>query len=336
MEEKRFYAGLDMGTKWIYGTIITGDRELHIVKEAKFPCNAEALEKFLGWIPKNNLSAVIEACGIWMDIYDHLQTMCSEVKVASPLQTKWIGNSRKKTDKIDSLKLATLLKGGLIIESYVPDKDTRLFRRKISHRQGFVAMKTVTKNQIHAVLRQDNIAKPEAVRKDIFTQKGVKWLKTLGRDEIDNYLALIPALDKAIGNATASVAINKFQREIDLLKTMPGIGDLTAATIMSDIGDIKRFKNPKALCSHSGLVPSVYQSGDIDRKGRITKEGSAVLRGALGEAAWAAVRQDCRFRRFFLRLVENGKSTQTAITAVRRKMLYIMWFMLTKNQQYVD
>ncbi len=100
MEEKKFYAGLDMGTKWIYGTIITGDRELHIVKEGKFPCNVEALERFLGWIPKNNLSAVIEACGIWEDIYDHLQTMCSEVKVASPLHTRWIGSSRKKTDNL--------------------------------------------------------------------------------------------------------------------------------------------------------------------------------------------------------------------------------------------
>ena len=97
MEEKRFYAGLDMDTKWIYGAIITGDRELHVVKEGKFPCNVDALESFLGWIPRNNLSAVIEACGILVDIYGHLQKICSEVKVASPLHTiahlesRWVG-----------------------------------------------------------------------------------------------------------------------------------------------------------------------------------------------------------------------------------------------------
>lgn len=331
------YIGLDLGTKWIYGTIISGAREVQVLKEAKFPCNTEALEKFLGGIPKDNISVAIEACGIWTDIYDYLCERCHEVRVANPLQTAWIGKSKKKTDRIDSMKLAILLKGGLIIESYIPQKETRLFRRQIRHRQSLVAIRTSLKNQVHAIIKQDNIPVPQEVKKDIFTKKGMQWLRNLSNKSIDACLVLMPTVEKAVTDATESLDTNQFQKQIELLKTMPGVGDLTASVVMSEIADIDRFETAKRLCSYSGLVSSVYQSGNIDARGKITKQGSKVLRTALVQAAWMAVTKECRFKRYFSYMVDQrGKNSNKAIIAVARKMLYVMWFMLTRNQPYVD
>ena len=119
------------------------------------------------------------------------------------------------------------------------------------------------------------------------------------------------------------------------LKTMPGIGNVSAIVIMSEIADIKRFKSPKQLCSYAGLVLSVHQSGNTERYGRITKQGSKLLRWMLVQCAQIAIKQPCKFQRYFYRLSKN-KHRNVAITAVARKMLYILWFMLTNDQPYIE
>ena len=138
-------------------------------KEGKIPCSEEAVERFLGGRPKECLSVVMEACGIWHGLYDYLVERCGVVKVANPMQAK-LDSSGKKTDKLDSKRLAELLKAGIIRVSYVPPKDARDYRSKVRHRQSMVKISTQLKSQINAVLRRENIDKPF---KDVFTKKGV-------------------------------------------------------------------------------------------------------------------------------------------------------------------
>ncbi len=157
VEMKQYYVGLDLGTKWTYATMI--DEEKNIIKEAKLPCEEAAVERFFGGIPKECLNVVMEACGIWHGLYDYLVERCNVVKVANPMQTK-LNSSGKKTDKLDSKRLAELLKAGMINESYVPRKDARDYRSKIRHRQSMVTISTELKNQIHAKLREENIKHP--------------------------------------------------------------------------------------------------------------------------------------------------------------------------------
>ena len=117
-----YYVGLDLGTKWIYATMINADKA--VIKEAKIDVNEEAVEKFFIGIPKQCLNVVIEACGIWYDLHDYLVERCNIVKVANPLLTK-LNASGKKTDKLDSKRLAELLKADMICEAYVPPKAAR-------------------------------------------------------------------------------------------------------------------------------------------------------------------------------------------------------------------
>lgn len=150
---KQYYAGFDLGTKWIYATMIDDGKQ--IIKEAKFPCNIESVERFFAGMPKYSLNVAMEACGIWTDLYEYLVDRCKTVKVANPLETKWIGSSGKKTDKIDSVKLAELLKADMIREIYVPTREARDYRSKVRHRQSIVVMRTELKNEIHAILRRE-------------------------------------------------------------------------------------------------------------------------------------------------------------------------------------
>jgi hypothetical protein len=103
--------------------------------------------------------------------------------------------------------------------------------------------------------------------------------------------------------------------------------------IKSEIGDIRRFPNYKKLISWAGLAPSLYQSGSVERHGRITKQGSELLRWIMVECARVAVRHDARLGEFYER-VRRRRGEQKAFVAVACKMLKIIWFMLTRREPY--
>jgi transposase len=325
-----YYVGLDLGTKWVYGTILDEDGKVR--KEGKIVCNENAVEMFLHGIPKDCLQVVIEACGIWYPLYDYLVTRCSVVRVANPVVTQWIGKSAIKTDKIDSKKLAMLLKGGNISESYIPCKEAREYRQIVKCRQSLVQFRTGLKNMVHARLRRENI-KPSFKVTDIFGNKGITWLRGLNDSEINCYLNIICAANIEINSAKKAIPKDKYEKEIEILKTMPGVSDISASTLMSVIVDIKRFPNADALVAYAGLAVRKYQSGNTERSGGITKQGSAIMRSVLVQDAHAAVKQEGKFREAFNRLRER-RPYNVAITAVARKMLYIMWFMLTNCQEF--
>jgi len=103
--------------------------------------------------------------------------------------------------------------------------------------------------------------------------------------------------------------------------------------IRSEIGPITRFPDYKRLVSWTGLAPSVHQSGNVEYHGRITKQGSRMLRFAMVEAARVAVNHDDRLRTFYLRIRER-RGEQKAVVATANKMLKIIWTMLTRRETY--
>ena len=114
---------------------------------------------------------------------------------------------------------------------------------------------------------------------------------------------------------------------------MTGVGVYSALLIKSEIGDVRRFPNYKKLIAWAGLAPSLYQSGSIERHGRITRQGSRMLRWVMVECARTAVRHDARLKAFYER-VKRRRGDGKAIVAVAAKMLKIIWFMLTRREPY--
>src|SRR5271165_4113788 len=120
----------------------------------------------------------------------------------------------------------------------------------------------------------------------------------------------------------------------DVIKTAPGVGFVTAEVVLSELGDISRFRNAKAVCAYAGLVPTVRQSGEKRSKDlRITKEGSGLLRWALVESAWRLVGSNVKWSALFARLKKrSGK--KRAIVAVARKLLCVLYAMLKTSTPY--
>src|SRR5271165_3013069 len=120
----------------------------------------------------------------------------------------------------------------------------------------------------------------------------------------------------------------------EILMTAPGVGPVTAEVVLSELGDISRFRNAKTVCAYAGLVPVVRQSGERKSKDmKITKEGSGLLRWALVEAAWRLVGNSPKWAALFARLMHrSGK--KRAIVAVARKLLCVLYAMLKTSTPY--
>ena len=126
------------------------------------------------------------------------------------------------------------------------------------------------------------------------------------------------------------------EKDIERLKSIPGISDLTATCFVSEIGEIERFDGIKQIVAYAGLSPMEKQSGtSIRGKAQICKKGSKKLRQILYMPTLAAIRCNPVIKSFYERLLEKGKKKMVAITACMRKMLHIMYGIM-KNKAYFD
>ena len=116
-----------------------------------------------------------------------------------------------------------------------------------------------------------------------------------------------------------------------LLLSIPGVGQSTAALVVAEVGEIERFDRHEELVSYAGLDPMVHQSGDTEVHGSISKEGSASLRWALVQAAHVLVRYDEYLENFYTRSKQR-KNYQIAIVATARKLLVSMFYMLQHRE----
>jgi transposase len=156
----------------------------------------------------------------------------------------------------------------------------------------------------------------------------------LDRLILENHLLHIESIDLQMDKVDEAIALWACEDEdVRLLMSLPGVDVRTALLLKSEIGSIDRFENYKKLVSCAGMVPRVHQSGNVLWNGPITKRGSSILRWAMVEAAWVAVRWDAKLGEFYER-VKARRGGQKAIVAVANKMLKIVWVMLVRREPY--
>ena len=149
--------------------------------------------------------------------------------------------------------------------------------------------------------------------------RGLLDLALTAYRQAEELAAVAEARLDAIGTADARVR---------LLDTMPGLGPRTAEAVVAHLDDPKRFKSGKQVAAYGGLVPRQYQSGEDDRRGRITKRGPAVLRKLLVQCAWCMLRYNRWARAVFDRLSRGRARRKQAVVALARKVLVRCWAML--------
>ena len=320
------YVGIDLHKEKVYGVVI--DEKGNVIKEGKFSNTKEGFQKFLKGI-KNAIMA-IESTGFTFPAYDFLEGNGYEVKVAHPLKTRAIADAKIKTDKIDAKILANLLRGDLLPTSYIPKKDMREIKEMVRHRAYMVRFRTSLKNKIHNELAKRWIKE----NGNIFTKKGIEWLRSLGIESVNRYLDVMEILNEKIKEISLEIKeIAKENEDVKLLMTIPGINYYSAMLILAEIGDVKRFSNSHKLSAYAGLVPSTHQSGNERYYGHIIKQGSEWLRWILIQCVHIHIKYDTHLTRFYKRIAAR-RGKKIAIVATASKMLRVIYQMLINKEEF--
>jgi transposase len=314
------YVGLDVHKRFCYATVL--DQDGQKLAQGRFLNTLDELDCFLSGLA-SEAEIVMEASCTWEYLYDRITSQGFSVCLAHPTRTRAIAEARVKTDRIDSETLAQLLRADLIPKAYVPPQSVRDLRTLVRHRAALVWLQTQVKNRIHALLAKEGSMSPFS---DLFGVQGARFLsqvelRPVHRFALDQYLILLEVLKKCIQESSACLAQQAREREeIPRLVTIPGIGVYSALLLLAEIGEVGRFPSAKKLYSYAGLVPRVYQSGQTQRMGRITKQGSKWLRWILVQAAHVAVRRPGVLQSFHRELVRR-KGKKPALVATARKLL---------------
>jgi len=327
------YFGLDVHKRYTVFTRL--DERGTLLGQGRVTNDAESLASLLAQSVEP-AKVVLEAGGIWPVFTDALEDHAPEVVLAHPLKTRAIASARIKTDRIDSATLAHLLRTDLVPRAYLAPRSLREVREVLRYRVQLVRLRTAVKNRVHALLAMRGLMSPAS---DLFGHAGRRWLASLAlppvpRRAVDGFLSILDALNVQIRLIEREIRQRVRQSpEARRLWSIPGVGRFGALLILAEIGDVHRFPDARHLISYAGLAPSVHSSGGRTYHGRITKQGSPLLRWILVEAAVAASRQEGDLRERFRRVAQR-KGPKTARVALARHLLTIVYHVLADGTPY--
>lgn len=323
------YVGLDVHSKSIavcvlneQGDVVDRHRLRHV----------QQLPELLVRMPA--FAVCFEASCGYGYLYEMLTSLAARIAVAHPGLLRLIYRSKKKHDRLDAEKLARLLLIDAVPEVHVPSGEVRSWRELITFRRRLIEKRTRAKNGMRALLRSLGVRSPQ--RPGLWTKRGLAWLRALEfsqplqavkRDQLVEEIEMLTVQVRRVEQA-----LKAYSREnvaVWQLQSIPGVGLRTAEAMVAFVDDPHRFRRAKAVGAYFGLVPSQDQSGEANRLGRITRQGSATVRQFLVEAAWQAARRSPTVRAYFERVRRNDPDRKKiAVVATAHYLARVMWCML--------
>ena len=343
------YLGIDQHRNQL--TVDLGNEQGELVKHRQVSTAPKQLEAFLDWLrelseSEGGFAAILEVCGF----NDYLMKMlddygCSEIVLIQPQQ-----RSRRKTDRRDARALRDLLWVNRIalvngerlagLRRVRPCTQQESEQRQItSLRRHLSKLKTKAVNKIHHILLKHNL-QHDCPTKSIDTQRARQWLSELTLPQTDRLeLDLLLAQWALLGEHVQKVQkkINQMHKESPaamIVASVPGLRGYSSLAIASRIGDPKDFPRPSSLSNFFGLTPGCCNSGDQQRPGSITKEGSSLVRGLLSNCVYHVLRKDAWMREWYKR-IKRRRGSGIARVAVMRRLVTIIWKMLREQTAYV-
>ena len=389
MRFQMFYLGIDIGKNTHVASLVD-DKKKVVFKAFSFSNSIDGAESLILKLEafKNELEVAMEATGhYWLSLYSYLAQKNFTVRVINPIQTDgWRQGfeiRKRKTDIIDSLLIADLLRYGDFVETSLSNEDYLSLRNLSRFRSYLISSIGDLKRKTIALLDQ---VFPEYASSfsNIFGKTSKEILSNfstpsdfedINSDDLNTFLESVSRknyaskkIDELSKKASSSFGINfcldsfslqikmlieqisfiqnqvsNVENEIEVLleklnspiTTIPGIGSVNAATILGEIGDIKRFSNPSKLVAYAGLDASVSQSGEYESTyNHMSKRGSPYLRRALFQSALRAEFCDPVFSDYYQKKITEGKHHLVATNAVARKLCHTIFAVLTKNEPY--
>lgn len=288
------------------------------------------------------VQVAVESVGFYHWFWDTVRPKVQTLRLADPAGVRACAGRLTKTDRNDSLLLARLLHEDRLPMAYVPEEPVRALRELCRHRHRLARQLALARRQLRWIALKNNLPGPNAFVSD----RAQKWLlsqepkldpvhRLAGRQLLDQVINLERQLSDAESALQAAVTSHAdLAPTLALIQSVPGVGFITAVTILCECGDITRFNSIDELSSYAGLCPRVSQSGQSVQHGHISKQGPPVLRWVLQQAAWVAIRCDPNARRIYARIAKRAGAKKAA-TALARKLLSYAWSVCRKGHPFV-
>jgi transposase len=341
------FAGLDVDHHSIATTFTDHDR---LMQSLRLPYSAPQLLNYVGkHFPGQRLVFVYEAGPTGFGLCDELEAAGHHCLVVAPPMGPRAPGQRVKTNRLDSRKLSTALRGGELKSIHVPSPKYRELRHLVQLRDTQVQQLTATKSRIKALLLYEGIAFPADEGKEKqWSQRVVNELLELPCSESVRF-----KLDQLVGtlhfNFNSAAATQKqirhfcqkdpeLRQSIAWLKSLPGIGEIVATHLAARLGDPVLITNVRQIAGFLGLVSSEHSTGDKQNRGEITRTGDSRLRNKLIQSAWVAIRQDPELREFYQRVYQRHPrkvAARKAIVAVTRKLTTRIYAVLKERRPFV-
>jgi transposase len=333
------HAGLDLSRKRLDYCLL--DPDGHRIGAGTVPPTGDGLAVLAARVAAYGqpVRAALEAMTGARFVHDQLERLGWDVALADAQKAKGLAPLACKTDRIDAWVLAELSRRALVPAIWLPSPAVQAARERARFRLHLVRHRSRLKHRIHSTLIAHGV--PCAVS-DLFGRQGRAFLATLvlpepWRTHVTTTLTLIDALTAQITALEQTLrTCGTAHPDVPLLLTAPGIGWILGYTIAAELGDIGRFATAAHLVSYTGLCPRVYQSGERDRRGALSKLGPRYLRWAFVEAAPHAAKHPvfrARYQRMKQRLGRQ-RGAKVAQIDIARRLAAAVWYMLTRRQPF--
>jgi len=332
--------GVDLHKTSLTATVLDPSGGVLERKDIPTKCRRQIADYFLSHGP--DVQVVVESVGFYHWFWDTLKPKVRHLHLADPAGVRACAGRLTKTDRNDSLLLANLLREDRLPMAYVPEEPVRALRELCRHRHRLARQLALARRQLRWIALKNNLPGPTTLSSD----RAQKWLLSqdsklspVHRLSSRQLLDQIISLERQLAD-TESVLKDSVLSHPDLAPTLaliqsvPGVGFITALTILCECGDITRFDNIDQLSAYAGLCPRVTQSGESAHHGHISKQGPPVLRWVLQQAAWVAIRCDPNARRLYSRIARRAGNKKAA-TALARKLLSYAWSVCRRGQPFV-
>jgi transposase len=351
--------GLDVHAETIAVAVAEPDGEVRSL--GVIPNRPESLRKLVKKLgPAAQLRVCYEAGPTGYVVYWQLTALGVSCEVVAPTLVPTKAGDRVKTDRRDALKLARSYRAGDLTAVWVPDAAHEALRDLVRAREAAKKDQLRARHRLGKFLLRHGRRPPTAIQ--AWTQRHLTWVKTVHFEhaaqeatvldylhEVEHMAGRVERLERAIDEAVKT-APERMRVGIEALQALRGIAQVSAVTIVAEVGELSRFTNPRQLMGYSGAVASEDSTGDRIRRGGITKTGNAHLRRVVIEAAWAyrfrpavgralrkrqatvspevtaiAWKAQHRLHTRYRHLTARGKCKQELVTAIGRELLGFIW-----------
>jgi transposase len=325
----RQYVGIDFRRRRsvIVRLSSTGER-LGLHRIVNDPFGLSAVMAQCGEAPQ----VVIEATYGWYWVVDLFQDLGARVHLANPNVLNW-GDRRVKNDEIDATDLADMLRLGRLPRAWIAPPAIRELRELVRYRAKLVQLRSGLKAQVHAVMAKEGVLPKVS---DMFGPAGTRQLDALElgvpfAHRVASLRDLISAYDREIATLEREIHQHlKSHRGYRAIQAVNGIGKVSAAVLVAEIGDVSRFPTPAHLCSWCGLTPKHRESDLKTRRGRISKQGSRLIRATLIEGIsryHGGAHLDAQYRK-----IAKRRGRNKARVALARKVLTLVYYGLRDGE----